>query len=241
MKRVFETSNLSIFHQVLESFHRAQVLDHVVIIGSWALPIYRTYFQDSHDIPIMRTMDLDFLVSRKIWMRENIDVDKLLCQLGFTPVYSQMGEYVKYLNPEMEVEFLTEELSKGDKRSIRIDSLNINAQPLRYQHFALEHTIKIHYRGYELTVPEPSVYLLLKGIIARKRPKDQTLKIEKDRYVVIELGNYLIRNEVEKKKLLTYFHMMPSPWQKDFLLTVKETAPSVLDVFTSENSTSRHN
>ena len=61
---------------------------------------------------------------------------------GLDPVWSPGGEHCKYVHPEIEVEFLTPELGKGDSGSVDIPGLMVKAQPLRYLGFAADGGIR---------------------------------------------------------------------------------------------------
>jgi hypothetical protein len=47
---------------VLQRLHKAGVLRHLVLIGSWCLPLYRDYFKDVGPLHPVKTRDIDFLV-----------------------------------------------------------------------------------------------------------------------------------------------------------------------------------
>ena len=51
--------------KVLKEFHKAGVLKDLVLIGSWCHYFYRAYFNDAPEIPLVRTLDLDFLIPKR--------------------------------------------------------------------------------------------------------------------------------------------------------------------------------
>ena len=46
----------------------------MVLIGSWVLPIYRVFFNNAPEIPVLRTTDVDFLVGMPPRVRREFDV-----------------------------------------------------------------------------------------------------------------------------------------------------------------------
>ncbi|MBL7006025.1 MAG: hypothetical protein ISR78_02965 [Spirochaetia bacterium] len=109
------------------------------------------------------------------------------------------------------MEFLTQDLGRGNRESTYIHKLNIKAQPLRYQHFALDHVVKVDFYGMKVAVTEPVIYLLLKGIISGERPISQKSKAMKDLSVVSSFGHYLISIPEQRKLLQYYYQQMPKP------------------------------
>lgn len=50
-----EKSQLDLCLRVLKKLHRAGVLDNIIIIGSWCLYFYRSYFEKSEYSPDIMT------------------------------------------------------------------------------------------------------------------------------------------------------------------------------------------
>ena len=142
---------------------RGGVLNDIVLIGSWVLPIYRTYFNNAPEIPLLRTTDVDFLVGMPPRIRREFDVPAALSGLGFEPEWSSQGGYCKYVHPEMEVEFLIPEQGRGAGRSISVDALRVEAQPLRFLSLAYDRSMFVRYQGYDIRVPEPEAFVFLEG------------------------------------------------------------------------------
>ena len=68
---------------VLRRLNESGVLEHVVLIGSWCLVLYREYFHDAGLLPAVRTRDMDFLVPSATRPKTRMDVPELLKDLGF--------------------------------------------------------------------------------------------------------------------------------------------------------------
>jgi hypothetical protein len=103
--------NQTIFDELLNLLHEKDVLRRIILIGSWCLPIYKVYFNNASEVPILRTMDLDILVPLKLNLSNPIDVPSIFKSIGFDEEFSHLTGYCKYVHPEMEVEFMVPEPS----------------------------------------------------------------------------------------------------------------------------------
>ena len=119
-----------LFLNVIDRLAKGGVLSDIVLVGSWVLPIYREFFNDAPEIPVLRTTDLDFLVGMRPKIRCSFDVPSALSELGFEPEWSLHGSYCKYVHPEMEVEFLIPEQGRGTDMAVTVNALGVQAQPL---------------------------------------------------------------------------------------------------------------
>jgi hypothetical protein len=63
-----------LFLSIIDRLAKGRVLPDIVLIGSWVLPIYRAYFDDAPEIPVLRTTDVDFLVGMPPRVRHEFDV-----------------------------------------------------------------------------------------------------------------------------------------------------------------------
>lgn len=51
-----------LFLRIIAGLDDGGVLQQVVLIGSWALRVYQTHFDNNPEVPILTTTDVDFLV-----------------------------------------------------------------------------------------------------------------------------------------------------------------------------------
>ena len=191
----------TLFRDLLGRLHSEKILQNIILIGNWVLPIYRHYFNNAPEIPLLRTTDIDFLIPNPPKIRKTADVPKILEEFGFEQVFSVIGDFSKFVHPQLEIEFIIPELGKGSNKAYWVKELNISAQPLRYLHLIQKFTLEIKYLSFEITVPEPAVFVLLKFLLIIKR-KDKR-KIDKDIYTAKELADYLISSHEQKNLLLT--------------------------------------
>ena len=68
---------------VLKELQAKDVLDGLVIVGSWCQYYYRILFDNAPEIPLLRTLDIDFLVPNPSKLKTKVDVSELLNLLGF--------------------------------------------------------------------------------------------------------------------------------------------------------------
>ncbi len=211
-----------LFFSLLKELQKEGVLNELILIGSWCHLFYRHYFNNAPAIPAVRTLDIDFLVPNPFRAKKEVNIPALLDKLDFTPLISYGTGYTKYAHPELEIEFLTPELGKGREKPYIINNLHIQAQGLRFLNFLQEHLIKINYKNIGVRVPEPSSYVLHKFIIFERRAKKD--KKERDLESARKIGEFLLKNDNQKKKLKQLFHEMPKKWQNKIKDNLKENS-----------------
>lgn len=225
-------SGESLFLKIIDKLDTGGVLQQIVLVGSWVLPVYRTYFDDDPEIPILRTTDVDFLIGMPPNIRGSFDIPAALSELGCVPEWSLQGGFCKYVHSDLEVEFLIPEHGRGTNRAITIEALGIKAQPLRYLALAYNQSMSIPYYGYNIRVPEPEAFVLLKLLILPRR-KDKA-KIIKDAATARYLGEYLLKRSDRRMRMQELFNELPKGWQKTILKVSKEHFSLLPDVLEGE-------
>ncbi|MCK4516170.1 MAG: hypothetical protein KAU31_12990 [Spirochaetaceae bacterium] len=205
----------ALFLRILRRFDGVGVLQDLVLIGSWVLPVYRHYFEGDPRVPVLRTTDIDILVRRPPRIKTKADIPAVLAEIGLEPVWSPSGDHCKFVHPEIEVEFLTPELGRGDEKSLDIPSLLVKAQPLRYLGLAADNTIHVTYHGLDVRVPSPEAFLLLKFLVIPRRSGGD--KIDKDIRTARELGTIILETAQRSETMLDLFLALPKGWQKSIL------------------------
>lgn len=209
----FETENSDLFLNILTKLYESGALDSLMLIGGWCLHFYQLYFENNPDVPVLRTFDVDFLVPRPPKIKKEVDIPTILEELGFDREYSMLGECDKYVNPDMEVEFLVPEFGKGGEPSLAIPKLHIKAVQLRYLNLLQAHPLKLEYHNLSVTVPEPAAFALHKYILSSIRHKT-SLKPEKDFETAQELSSFLLSRNDQRLKLKMVYAGMLKKWQK---------------------------
>lgn len=154
---------------VLRRLRDAGVLEHLVLIGSWCLVLYREYFRDAEAFPAVRTRDMDFLVPSLTKPRTKADVPALLKDLGFITGLRGQAGVMLLEHPELLIEFLVPERGRGGKDVQALPQLGVNAQPLRFMDIATMKPVQLHFEDVSVTTPHPAAFALHKLLIAPRR------------------------------------------------------------------------
>ncbi|MBM3707341.1 MAG: hypothetical protein FJW69_03215 [Actinobacteria bacterium] len=218
----------SLFFKILNKLNEEGVLEDIVLIGSWCHYFYRVYFSNSFEIPLLRTLDVDFLIPNPPKIHKKVNVPEILETLDFVPSHNYLTGYTKYVHPELELEFLIAELGRGKgDEPYKIPQLNINAQGLRFLNLLQLHTLKIEDENITVTVPEPAAYVLHKFIIQERRLNEE--KQKRDLLSAKEIGEFLLRNKKQQKKIKDIFNSLPGKWQKTILRNIKNNSELIYD------------
>jgi hypothetical protein len=208
-----------LFFIILTKLAEEEVLQDIILIGGWCPLVYKEYFGNPVEISMQRTTDLDFLVPNPPRIHKDVDVSLILEGLGFDKKISLPDGYVKFVQPDLEVEFLTPERGRGSKKPYSINKLHVNAQGLRYLDLLQGNTIKTSYNGISINVPEPAAYVLHKFILSERR-KNQ-FKRDKDIETARQLGEYLLGLENQRQKMQNIYMSMPGKWKKNLMRIIK--------------------
>lgn len=214
-----------LFLVILTKLDKEEVLQDIILIGGWCPLVYKEYFGNPVEISMQRTADLDFLIPNPPRIHKDVDVSLILEGLGFDKKLSLLNGYEKYVHPELEVEFLTPEKGRGRDKPYTIDKLHINAQGLRYLDLIQSYIMKTVYNGISIYVPEPTAYVLHKFIVSGRRKK--SFKREKDIETARQLGEYLLEQEKQRKKMHEIYVDMADKWKRDLMRIVKGASEKI--------------
>ena len=181
----------------------------IEIIGAWCFAIYQKY------LPIrqypLKTQDIDILIPYP-YKGKMFDIANYLKQLGF----------IEHINPDystyftgygFKIEFLAPEKGKGHARSPFVKNLGVSPQMLRYMSVLFQESIVFSIaRGIKIRVPAPSAFMLHKLLVASKRKTEG--KMEKDLRQAVYTGEYVIKIEKERERLLKLLSEIPGKWRK---------------------------
>lgn len=75
--------------EILRRFHKAGILDDLILIGSWCVYFYQDYFKNVPyiDQVVMKTRDIDFLIDVPSRIKHNVNIPEILKDLGFVTTY----------------------------------------------------------------------------------------------------------------------------------------------------------
>jgi len=208
---------------VLKELQEKGVLAGLVIVGSWCQYYYRILFDDAPEIPLLRTLDIDLLVPNPAKFKTKVDVSDLLNQLGFDSDFDYSTGLVKYVHPDLEIQFLTPALGRAKDKPHEIKQLNINAESLTYMKMLQDYKISMTHEGVTVWLPEPEAYTLHKILISLKR-KDPAKK-EKDLMAAKNIGELCLDYDTRRQRLKTIYAHLPKKWQRTISGELKELSP----------------
>jgi len=222
-----EKKQYDLCRTILGRFHKAGILDDIILIGSWCVYFYRDYFTGIPylDHTTIKTRDMDFLIDRPAKIRHEVNLPQLLKDLGFIVDYKGRRGYIKLDHPDLFLEFLVPERGRGIDKPYPIPKLGVNATTLRFLNFLSCNTIRVKMDDFHLTVPHPANFALHKLIIFQRRTKAE--KAAKDRHVAIEVLKALI-DKGETGIIKKVFDDIPRPWQAKIIQGLKKAGQNPL-------------
>ncbi len=192
----------------------------VEIIGAWCFLIYTKY------LPVekypLKTQDIDFLIPMP-YKGAVFDLSAYFRQLGFQEHFNPDGSMF-FSTADLKIEFLAPQKVRDDKSSVYIRELSIRPQALRLVDILLEDAIDIKVSpGIWVKVPSPGSFMLHKLLIAAswKRAK----KKEKDLKQAIYIGQYILSDEPESRKLLQLWQHFSPSWKRKVKKALVEARP----------------
>ncbi|MFA6294439.1 MAG: GSU2403 family nucleotidyltransferase fold protein [Victivallales bacterium] len=223
--------------EVLKRYHKAGLLKHVIIVGSWCIYFYRDYFRGKSYITSIRTSDIDFLVPIPVMHTKNDDLFALVEDLGYIRTFSGDKGYIRFSHPELTIEFLVPEKGRASDKPYPIPQLGINAQPLRYLHFLQDNAISLVFEGMNIRVPHPAAYALHKFIIFKRRtkPDKQNRDIEGALRVFRQL-----QLEGKNASIESVFRKMHRKWQTTVIGNLKSVGEDEIAAMLEEIRISNH-
>lgn len=216
-----EKKQYEICYEVLKRFHKAGILNHLILIGSWCAVFYK-YYQKSLEVNVtkLRTRDIDFLIGSPSKIKDKIDIPELLKDLGFVVSFSGEKGFIKLDHPDLIIEFLIPEQGKGSVRPLNIPNLGINATPIRFLNFLTQDSIKVTLDDFSMRLPHPCHFALHKLIIGQRRTNKD--KAAKDIQMAIDVLESIVTSG-EADSIKKIFDILPSKW-KGYIITSLEQA-----------------
>jgi hypothetical protein len=199
------------FWEFIKLLYDNSLLEHVIVIGSWAEYLYAQSAILPGFTANLRTLDIDFLVKNMRKPSPQVNIATLAKEAGYTIDHDVLDGTTKIYTPGfMEIEFLIAQQGSGEK-SILSTNLGVKAQALRHMTILKEYTVKIHLFNMEISVPQPEAYILHKIVINNERGK----KAEKDNAAIATMLPFLKKEQVgiiyqhlakkEQKTVITFF------------------------------------
>ena len=200
-----------VFWETIEVLEKNKILDHVILIGSWAEYIYEISGYLKKFEANLKTRDIDFLIRNINKPRKKISIIEILEKEGFDTLIDYIsGVYKFFRGKDLEIEFLVREMGKGQSEAYDVPSFGIRAEGLRHMGILIENNITLEIKNIIITVPTPQAYLLQKIIIHKKRKN----KKEKDYLSIENLWENILSRESESGKLKDLLSKLPKKQKK---------------------------
>ena len=200
------------FKQLIIMLDNLSILDEVVLIGSWAFNLYRDIYKNAEYLSPLRTRDVDFCLETNPQNRRKTNIIFELKKLGFDLDRKGDKGYMIFINPLLNIEFLTPLRGRDRNKPFEINEWGINTQQLRYLDILLNNNIRIRKFGKEIIIPCPSAYIVQKIMILHKRKK---VKRERDINQIEQLIDALNDNNILLEICEIYQNMIIG-WKKTF-------------------------
>ena len=162
------------FWKLISALEKANVLPHVMIIGTWAEWLYSDYFASLTDgkvfkVDIGKTHDMDVFFRNALLEIEGADkLQGYLKDAGFVPGHDYRGTFFM---GGIEVEFLASQLGTGPGL-VKIPSVGIKAE--RLKDLDMLDPLTVVSSGYAITIPTPASYVAHKLFInPERRPESK--------------------------------------------------------------------
>ncbi|MFH1369484.1 MAG: GSU2403 family nucleotidyltransferase fold protein [Elusimicrobiota bacterium] len=206
-----EKKQYELCKEILKRFHDNDILQNIILVGSWCLPFYKEYFRNCDFRYTLRTRDIDFLIPIPSKIRRKVDIAALLKDLGFILTRSYPAGYIRLQHPDIIVEFLIPEKGKGMDKPFPLPQLGINAQGLRFLDLLTQNTITVEVENVSIVLPHPINFALHKLIISQRRQNAE--KTEKDLSAAVQILEALIKIG-EKENIKRVYTSLPKKWQQ---------------------------
>jgi hypothetical protein len=112
-------AQFEICYRLLRKLEENEILDRLVLFGSWCGYYYKFYFRDEDYTFKFQTRDMDFAVAIPPKIDIQVDLPTLLESLDFIPDPSISGRDV-FIHSEIKVEFFVPRRGSTDKDSYYI-------------------------------------------------------------------------------------------------------------------------
>lgn len=206
-----EEKKYSLCTEVLRRMSQEGILDKILLIGSWCMPVYEHFFKTRNVLPPLRTRDVDLLFPAPFKLSHNVDLFELLKDLGFILDFKGRQGYIVFAHPDLTIEFLTPARGRETDRPVPIRQLGVNAQALRFMDLLTRQPIRASFAGIAVTVPHPADFALQKLIICGRRAKgDKVLKDLRQALAILSM----LRHHAERDAVACAYAAMPKAWQK---------------------------
>lgn len=207
------------FWDTIKALDELGILQHVMVIGSWAEYLFPPLFETNF-VPNIRTRDVDFFYRNINIPKEKVPLIAKLEEYGFVHSADPYSEVSKFYKENLlELEFLTRVMGSGGQNPYTIRALGIKSEGLRVINILADYACEVEKNGYKIIVPEPAVYVIQKILANPRRiPK---AKRQKDIVAVEELLVHIKQSEYHMNKMREIYNHLTKK-QTDIVKKVTE-------------------
>lgn len=162
--------------RLLKILNDNNVLDHVVLVGSWSEYVYAVGGVLPGFTASLRTIDVDFLIKNLRRPTAPVSIPAMVESEGYSVAHDVLEGTTKFFTPGgLEIEFLIPKRGSGSE-SVLKTNLGVNAQSLWHMSAVVANAITVDVFGMKVQVPCPEIYVLTKMIINDVRKPEKQLK-----------------------------------------------------------------
>ena len=182
------------FARFIKLLDASGCLEHVIIVGSWAEYIYRELGMLEGFDPIIRTLDIDFLVRNMRRPPEPVSLASAAKEAGYLVESDRLAGTTKIMDKSgLEIEFLIGKMGAGVEPALKTN-IGVTAQAVWHLDILSRNAVQVAYCGMTLFVPSPEAYAVHKMVIN----KDRKAKREKDAAAILGIWPFLDMPEVAR-------------------------------------------
>ncbi len=165
------------FNTVLECLEQTNSLPWVMVIGSWAeFLYYKADMVRGYD-PLMKTLDVDFLIPNIREPKESTAFVEVLQEKGFIYNFDYVDNVSHIVGKEnFEVEFLSPQNGDGKRDEGKRANIGVIPQQLSHLWMLPKYSTFVEYNNHVIRVPEPEAYLVQKMVINSSRKPGKAYK-----------------------------------------------------------------
>lgn len=189
--------------EILNVLREEELLDKIILVGSWALFFYHEIFAN-FDLGL-RTTDIDFYVPIPSNFKDKFGIIKSFKAINYDVRMDTLTNKVVFFSPdEFELEFITG-LTRQQLSTVRLGNTPIYAESLPHLHLYNDQPLTYSFEGMTIRLASPGAYVFQKLLIIHLRNKKASKDVESLAYVL----NYIIHQPklledlISKSKVLS--------------------------------------
>ena len=178
--------NNELLIEIFTVLNKENLLDKVIIVGSWAVYFYQFVYQDFE--ANVRTTDIDFYVPFPTNFKEKLGLIRAFRDINYDVRSDTLTKKVVFFSPdEFELEFITG-LTRQNFPTVRLGNTSIFAESLPHLDLFNHYQLKYFFEGMLITLASPPAYLIQKLLIIHKRKSKTTKDVES----LLNVLNYIL-------------------------------------------------